>query len=448
MIENIFSSAAFKDAEKLTRLAEDRLVFFQSALEKDYGDTLLGIEDEFTVHGIDYRQEQALIEFLSQRLSSTYGSLFSSIDREHPLMRVRDSVAAGQNGALHMPDTFRLELVINHFPDESSNRPHAAHKAQLLSDMRRDIWHAAHVFDKDASLSWSPRPISNVYDYLTQVSHLSRDEILERIKQQAEERPDLIGRDNILSVQSLEELLLDAESPIDNEGAAGSGVHINIGFTGKEGVNPFYNSQAPDKGTFVTWNASAGIIDVTSESILPFINLAQSSWRRIGNPNLSASSEARYHPLKKGGAIVKQNPHSEAFYKKHNIPHKDVINEKNAHLEVRHCDGGVGVRDGSSLIMLQLAATFAGIYHGLEAKKIHSYDELLEYRHPLCADFDEAVEKFRTSDLMRQLLGEELQRTVIDYVEDPTRALEEVWALSEDEQCDHQERIFSSLVTE
>ncbi len=432
MIKEEFCGAVYERAPELESAAADKLSEYQAALEDRFGDILLGIEDEFTIHGIDYTREDELLEYLTERLSDKFGSAFSSIDHEHPLMRVRDSIAAGENQALHIPNTFRLELVTNHEPEFHDEKSHVVNKAEMLTQMREEIWHAVEDFQENAVVSWNPRPIDDIYSYLIQVCDMPADEILASIKDQALEREDLIGRERILAAENLEELLLGADAPIDNKGAAGSGVHINIGFVGKDGVNPFYNADDPDIGTPVTWNTSAGIIDVTSESVLPFINLANSSWKRIGNTNLSASSEACFHPLKKGGAIVKQNPQSVEFYEEHGVPYKVGVNEKNAHIEVRHCDAGAGVKDGNSLIMLQLCATLAGMYHGLEQDKMGSYQELMEYRQPLCDDYQAALEGFQSSKLLMDLLGDRLHSAVVAHVSDPTRGLEGTWCDSLD----------------
>jgi len=431
MLHVDFKDVVYESAEELGLAAEERLLDFQAALEDMHGDILLGIEDEFTIHGVDYTEEEALIAFLTERLSAKYGSAFSSIDHEHPLMRVKDSIEAGKNEALHIPDTFRLELVTHHAPEKSDDESHVVRKANMLTQMRMDIWQAVDEFsDSEAVVSWNPRPIENLHDYLRTVSRVPEEEVLDRIKEQAEARLDLIGRERILSAESLDDLLLGDDAPIDNHGAAGSGVHINIGFAGRDGVNPFYNADDPDSGTPVTWNTSAGVIDVTSQSILPFTNLRDSSWRRIGNQNLSASSEACYHPLKKGGAVVKQNPYTPEFFEAHGVPFKETINEKNAHIEIRHCDGGAGLKDGNSLIMLQLCATMAGMYHGLREDKISSYEELMEYRAPLCEDFDDAVEKFQGSQLMQRLFGPRLHAAVLDHTHAPERHFEEAWTAS------------------
>ncbi len=434
MIEQEFEQIAVYDtAKELQDAAAEKLLEYQAALEDMHGDILLGIEDEFTIHGIDYREEQNLIDYLTERLSDKYGSLFASIDDEHPLMRVKDSIEAGKNHALHIPNTIRLELVMDHEPEKPHDKSHLVHKAELLTEMRQDILEAIEAYtDEPSTVSWNPRPIVDLHAYLTETVDMTPEEILDDIKEQAENYEGLIGRDRILECETLEELLLDDNAPIDNKGAAGSGVHINIGFVGKEGVNPFYNADDPDSGTPVTWNTSAGIIDVTAESILPFVNLRRSSWNRIGNSNLSASSEARYHPLKKGGAIVKQNPQSKEFYERHGVPYKVAVNEKNAHIEVRHCDGGAGLKDGSSLIMLQLCATLAGMYHGLKEDKIQSYDQLLEHVAPLCQDYDTAVENFNGSKLMHSLLGDRLFKAVQEHTMAQSRGLEEVWHTAPD----------------
>lgn len=432
---------------EVTNAAEECVCEYQAALEDKYGDILLGIEDEFVVQGINYREYESLLNFLTKRLNDKYGEAFSSIDHEHPLMRVKDSVAAGQNGALHIPDLFRLELVTNHEPQpaDEDDVPHVVNKARILSEMRRDIWEAVEEYSPTASVSWNPRPITDIYTYLTKSSNMHADDALADIKQQAEDNEDLIGRDQILEANTLEDLLLVADAPINNAGAAGSGVHINIGFKGKDGINPFYNPDNPDAGTEITWNSSAGIIDITAESILPFINLTRSSWKRIGNPHLSTAEEARYHPLKKGGAIVQQSPLSKEFYEGNGVPYKMTVNEKNAHIEVRHTDGGAGPREGSSLITLQLAATMAGMYHGLQEHKIHSYEELMEYTKPLAEDYGEAVARFQSSNLYRKLLGERLHTAVLEYVEDSYRKLEETWTVNDPDiiEIDEQELSYS-----
>ncbi len=435
-----FSGAEQDPVSSLERSAKIRLREYEFALEEKYGDVLLGIEDEFTVHGIDYRREDELIEALSDRLSEEFGPLFSSIDHEHPLMRVKDSVAAGQNQALHIPDTFRLELVTNHESIEGDGESTCVYKAKKLLDMRMAIQETVDEFsDGRGVVSWSPRPIPDLYNHLTKsiAAHngeeLDVSDILEMIKDQAREKTDLIGREKILKARNLEELLLGEDAPINNKGAAGSGVHLNIGFTGKDGVNPFYNPDDPDIGTDVTWNASAGVIDITAESVLPFTNLEVASWNRLGNRELSAPVDACYHPLKKGGAIVKQNPYSAEFYEKHNVPYKVAINEKNAHIEIRHADGGRGVEDGYAVIMMQLCASLAGIHNGLRDDKISSYDELMEYRKPFAQDFEEAFQSFRASEKLRSIYGPEMHDAVIAFV-DNTRKYEEVWSVDFDDQ--------------
>lgn len=435
-----FSGADEDPVSVLERASKIRLREYEFALEEKYGDVLLGIEDEFTVHGIDYRKEDELIAVLSKRLEDEFGALFSSIDHEHPLMRVKDSIEAGKNQALHIPDTFRLELVTNHECIEGDGESTCVYKAKKLLDMRKTIQKTVDEFSNGTGVvSWSPRPIPDLYNHLTKsvVTHngqqLEASEILEMIKQQALERHDLIGRDKILQTQNLEELLLGEDAPISNTGAAGSGVHLNIGFTGKDGINPFYNPEHPDLGTKVTWNASAGIIDITAKSVLPFTNLEVSSWNRLGNSELSAPVDACYHPLKKGGAIVKQNPYSAKFYEMHDVPYKVAINEKNAHIEIRHADGGRGVGDGYALIMMQLCASLAGIYNGLRDNKIESYDELIDYRKPLAKSFEDAYEDFRTSEKLKNIYGPEMHEAVLNFV-DEHRKYEETWSVDLDNQ--------------
>lgn len=417
----------------LERAARDSLRKHEKALEKQFGTLLLGIEDEFTVHGIDYRREHELIAYLTDTLQNKFGSLFSSIDQEHPLMRVRDSIDAGKNIALHVPDTFRLELVTNHENDGDYFDSSAVYKAKKLAEMRKTIEECVDKFSNHTGVtSWNPRPIPDLYKHLTKSitavdgKEIFEDEILERIKEQV--TPDLIGGERILNCSSLAELLVGSNSPILNEGAAGSGVHLNIGFRGKNGENPFYNPEYPDIGTPVTWNAAAGIIDITHMSTLPFTNLERSSWLRIGNKELSAPVDACYHPLKKGGAIVKQNPYSKEFYEAHNVPYKVTISNENAHIEIRHADGGHGIRDGSALIMTQLCATLAGISMGLEENKIHSYDELREHRKTLCDSFDTALERFKFSNKLRQVYGEPLHQAILDFVSSNDHKLEEIWS--------------------
>ncbi len=413
---------------ELESAAAERIMQCQSRLEGECGPILVGIEDEFTVHGVSYHREQELIDTLTEELSRTYGNAFSSIDHEHPLIRVRDSILAGKNQALHMPDTFRLELVTNHELIEGAPPVrHAVQKAEFLRDMRKTIMEVVERFEAVALISHSPRPIPDVYYYLMHVNGYEPDFILRDIKRQAEERPDLIGRERILAARTLEEMFLSKTSVLENHGAAGSGVHINIGFKGKDGVNPFYNPVDPDKGTPVTWNAAAGIIDITAESVLLFVNRYYASWERLGNKNLSAPTHAGYHPLKKSGAIVKQNPYTQKFFDDHGLPAKATITPENAHLEIRHADPGFGNRDGAALTMLQIAATLAGIEHGLKQRRIQSYEQLLEYKAPLCADFDEALDKFRASTLLPKLLGERLYRAALNYAELNANRLEGVF---------------------
>lgn len=421
---------------ELTGAAEDCAQIYESLMHEDYGDCLLGIEDEFVVQGVHYSQKQELRSFLTDTLSEKYGAAFGSLDDEHPLMRVKASVDAGQNGAVEIPDLFRLELVTDHMPLNShdglpvhlcAHPSDVVNKARMLAEMRLDIWDAVEEFQEGASVTWNPRPVSDIYDYLTKSSGMDEDDILSDIKSQARAREDLIGRDAILKANSLDEILLGENAIINNEGAAGSGVHINIGFTGKDGVNPFYNPDAIDSGTPVTWNACAGVMDATAESVLPFINLRDSSWKRIGNPHLSTADEVRYHPLKKGGAIIQQSPYSQSFYEAHGVPYKMTANENNVHIEVRHCDGGAGIRDGSALITLQLATILGSMHRGLKNDNIHSHDELMEYRRPIAQDYDEAVESFKTSKYYRGLLGDRLHNAVIDHVEEFSRSIEEAY---------------------
>ncbi len=425
----------------LIEAAEERAAIYESVMTEEYGDCLLGLEDEFVVQGVHYSQKQELRAFLADKLGEKYGAAFGSMDDEHPLMRIHESVDAGQNGALEIPDLFRLELVTDHMPLEPEDGVMArltmhdsdvVNKARMLADMRIDIWNAVEEFQEGASVTWNPRPIDNVYAYLTKSSSMDNDDILADIQDQARARDDLIGRNRILAAQSLNDLFSGDNPIINNEGAAGSGVHVNIGFTGKDGVNPFYNPDEIDVGTPVTWNACAGVIDATAESILPFINLRDSSWKRIGNPELSTADEARYHPLKKGGAIIQQSPYSKELYEANDVPYKMTANEKNVHIEVRHCDGGTGIRDGSALITLQLATILASMHHGLEQDRIHSFDELVDYKRQIADNFDDAVEAFETSDLYRNLLGERLHGAVLDHVQDASRGFEETFTADPD----------------
>lgn len=413
---------------ELEAAAAQKIIECQAELERRHGQILFGIEDEFTIHGVSYHREEELMALLTEVLSAKYGSAFQRIDREHPLIRVRDSIEAGSNQALHMPDTFRLELVTNHELEEGeSQETHIIHKAKTLRDMRQTIMEVVEGFEQISVVSHNPRPIPDVYYYLTNVSAYEKEQILKDIKAQAEERQELIGRDRILAATTLEELFFSDSPVLENYGAAGSGVHLNVGFRGEEGENPLFNSENPDIGTPVTWNAAAGIIDVTAESILSFTNLAHASWRRLGHSNLSAPTHAGYHPLKKSGAIVKQNPYTERFYRRHGIPAKEFITPENAHLEVRHADAGFGLRDGASLTMLQMAATLTGMLHGLRQSKITSYDQLLAYSKPLCPTFDESLAKFQASPLLPQIYGDRLYQAVGNFAALNATRLEEVW---------------------
>lgn len=408
--------------------AAERTIEAQATLEAQYGTLFLGIEDEFTIHRVSRFREDELAQSLQGALSEKYGGVFTRIDKEHPLIRVQDSLDDGENRALHMPGTFRLELVTNHEPIPGEDPAlHAVQKAFLLRDMREMIAQIVEGEEFGGVVSHNPRPIPDVYYYLTNTSVYEQEYILSDIKAQAEEQTDLIGRDRILAARSLEELFLSENPVLQNHGAAGSGVHLNFGFKGKDGVNPFYNPDDPDIGTKVTWNAAAGVIDVTAESVLSFANVAHASWKRLGNKNLSAPTHAAYSPLKKSGAIVKQSPYTQGFYDMHGLPAKEVITPQNAHLEIRHADPGFGLRDGAAPTMLQIAASLAGMQHGLEKNQIGSYQELLAYRAPLCGNYAESYDKYCRSSLLPQVLGQRLYYSVRDYIEVNATREEAAW---------------------
>ncbi|PCJ98985.1 MAG: hypothetical protein COA45_05935 [Zetaproteobacteria bacterium] len=437
----VYRTAAFSETiSKVEELATERLKEYHAALKDRYGDVLLGIEDEFVVSGIHHSEYDAVKQALHDKLSQDYPTFFSSMDNEHPLMRVLDSIKAGQNQALHMPRTFRLELVMKHDPEGPEDENHLVRKANALTAMRRDIEEFIENYnDEDdipAAVSWNPRPVPDIYSHLMQVTSLSEDEILEDIKQQVIDRGDIIGADRILAVQSLDELLLGEDPPINNYGAAGSGVHLNLGFVGKEmdeegkPINPFYNADEIDIGTPVTWNASAGLIEVISQSELVYNSLPLSSWQRLGNRELSAPTSVQAGTLKKHGAVITQSPFSKEFYEHHNVPYKMIANEKNVHIELRNADGGCGPADGSALILTQLATTLGAVHYGLNKDAVYSHEDFMSINYPLSRDYDESASDYKNSNLMRQVLGEDLHRAFFEFTEDKHRQYEEVFCSS------------------
>lgn len=421
---------------KVEALAEQRLKEHYAVLKDKYGEVLLGIEDEFVVNGIPHSQYDAIQQELHDKLSKDYPTFFSSMDNEHPLMRVLDSIEAGKNQALHMPNTFRLELVMKHEPEGPDDENHLIRKAHALTAMRGDIEKIINSYhDKDgvpAVVSWNPRPVPDIYSHLIQITDLSEEEILADIKQQVIDRGDIIGGDRILAVESLEELLLGDDAPINNYGAAGSGVHLNLGLIGKEmdeagePVNPFYNPDDIDTGTPVTWNASAGLIEMISHSVLIYNSLPVSSWQRLGNKELSAPEGARSGTLKKHGAVITQSPFSKEFYDHHDVPYKMIANDKNVHIELRNADGGCGPADGSALILTQLAATLGAVDYGLRQDSVHSYAEFMDINKPLSQDYDEAAHDYQKSGLINNILGNDLHEAFFEFTEGQCRQYEEI----------------------
>lgn len=421
---------------KVEALAEQRLEEHYAVLKDKHGEVLLGIEDEFVVNGIHHSQYDAIKQELHDKLSKDYPTFFSSMDNEHPLMRVLPSIEAGKNQALHMPNTFRLELVMKHEPEGPADANHLVRKAHALTAMRQDIEEIINSYhDKDgipAVVSWNPRPVPDIYSHLIQVTDLSEEEILADIKQQVVDRGDIIGGDRILAVESLEDLLLGDDAPINNYGAAGSGVHLNLGLIGKEmdeagePVNPFYNPDEIDIGTPVTWNASLGLIKMISQSELVYNSLPVSSWQRLGNKELSAPERACSGTLKKHGAVITQSPFSKDFYDHHEVPYKMIANDKNVHIELRNADGGCGPADGSALILTQLAATLGAVNYGLEKDSVHSYDEFMDVSHPLSENYDNAMLDYQESNLINNILGNDLHGAFFEFTEGQNRQYEEI----------------------
>lgn len=425
---------------KVEELAEQRLEDHYTVLKDNHGEVLLGIEDEFVVNGIHHSQYDAIKQDLHDKLSKDYPTFFSSMDNEHPLMRVFPSIEAGKNQALHMPNTFRLELVMKHEPEGPDEANHLTRKAHALTAMRQDIEEIINSYhDKDgvpAVVSWNPRPVPDIYSHLKQVTALSEEGILEDIKQQVVDRGDIIGAERILAVENLEELLLGDDAPINNYGAAGSGVHLNVGLIGKEmnetgePVNPFYNPDDIDTGTPVTWNASLGLIEMISQSELVYNSLPVSSWQRLGNKELSSPECTRPGTLKKHGAVITQSPFSKEFYEHHDVPYKMIANDKNVHIELRNADGGCGPADGSALILTQLAATLGAVNYGLERDSVHSYDEFMGISYPLSKDYDNSISGYQESNLINNILGNDLHQAFSKFTEDRRRQCEEVFCAS------------------
>ena len=167
---------------KVEECAEQRLKEHYAVLKDKYGEVLLGIEDEFVVNGIHHSQYDAIKQELHDKLSKDYPTFFSSMDSEHPLMRVLPSIEAGKNQALHMPNTFRLELVMKHEPEGPADENHLIRKAHALTAMRGDIKEIINSYHDEngvpAVVSWNPRPIPDIYSHLTQITDLSEEEIL------------------------------------------------------------------------------------------------------------------------------------------------------------------------------------------------------------------------------------------------------------------------------
>ncbi len=398
----------------LIESAEAILKEYTQKIQDEYGRLNVGSEYEFFVFGVEPEEEKEVLDLINHTFTTDpyknqYGHYFKRFYTEFPLLRFNHNKSQG----IHIPGVIKLELVIDHLALDYGPG-HLVQKARALHEMMDIIDEKLkrNFNGRNVYIHAGPRPIPDIYSYLKLSPHKSEQAVLDGIKRQVEKlkgiSPDL--KNQIAKATCLEDLFLGELAPFDMLGAAGDGVDFNA--TIMSGTENLFNNDGdfPDIGSRLFWNATQGILEATHASMLPFASHID-SWERIGHGELSAPGSAQISQLKKTGSIIKKTWKEKASDGAI-VRFDDFGAHDDNHMEVRHADPGHG-RHGQVHSLIYWAATLAAMYHGMQADKVQSHEQLLGYKESLDQSFGAAVAGFDDSRMWYEMLRPDLHDKIL-----------------------------------